>query len=81
MRLFSFIAVITSFLLVALMYKIYSPLLDDPDTELYVRILCAVSLFLQAYLIFFCIYTAYKSGVIKWEAQKEELKPKMKENS
>jgi hypothetical protein len=63
------------------MYKIYAPLLDDPDTLLYVRILCAVSLFLQAYLIFFCIYSAYKTGVIKWEAEKEELKPKMKENN
>jgi hypothetical protein len=78
MRLFSFVAVFVSIGLVALMYKIYSPLLDDPDTKLLDRILCSVSLFFQAYLIFFCVYCANKAKVIKWEARPKEAPEKIR---
>ncbi len=65
MKLFSLISVIVGVGLVLLMFLIYSPILDSPETDEKERILIATTFIFQFYLLGFAVYIAFKAGSFK----------------
>ncbi|MGZ3930933.1 MAG: hypothetical protein ACXVPQ_09490 [Bacteroidia bacterium] len=73
MRVFAFIGIVVSIVMLILMNYIYTPLMDLSTTSTAQRLLMTITMIFGLYFLFFSVKVSVKAGsLIKWVPEEEE---------